>query len=318
MKKDNKESDDVEETQRTKNYYLVFLPIILLLILSMYFTSDFTGMIIKSPITGYATSDEIGMTISRETVGSEAPPRWVKQTKKDVNGLVVDFDFGAEDSESSEGYFKVVVEEMPVMEIFIGLEAEIENASVTVKRLDEKPEYLPNVSRTVLKIGYMYLEITSDAPTDKIKEANISFKVDNTWMRKHEIKRAEIKMLRWHNATWNDIETSVVSHDEKYTYYMGISPGLSAFAIIARQFEAGNIICNSFEKRCFQDDLKECSSYGTSWTLSEPCEFGCLEGKCKGTAITASEGITITSMWIIIIVFILFALIVYVLIKMRS
>lgn len=294
---------------KTKTLYA--FAVLILLMLSL---SNFTDLPV---LTGH-TTESIEMHITKETLTAKTPPIWVRQMKTGIKGLVIDFDFPEEKSQVSGGYFKVVIEEIPVIEIFIELTAEIENVSVTVKKLDEKPEYASNISRTILKLGYTYLEITSDAPADKIKQANITFRVENAWMKKNNITRAEIKLLRWHEGKWTEIDTTPVSYDEKYTYYSATSPGLSAFAIIAKQFEAGYIKCNSFEKKCFGDDLKECSTHGTSWVFIESCEFGCLNGRCMEKQVRGAEEFAITSIWLIIVIFILFALILYVLIRMRD
>lgn len=40
-------------------------------------------------------------------------------------------------------------------------------------------------------------------------------------------------------------------------------------------------ICALGEKKCFDNDLKQCATDGKSWTTLKTCEYGCEDGACK-------------------------------------
>ncbi len=41
------------------------------------------------------------------------------------------------------------------------------------------------------------------------------------------------------------------------------------------------LACSPNEFRCFANDLKQCNIFGTTFIISQPCKFGCSEGKCN-------------------------------------
>ena len=65
----------------------------------------------------------------------------------------------------------------------------------------------------------------------KIKEAVITFRVENSWLSSNNIKSSDIKMVRWNGSKWDPVETSEKTKDSTYIYFEAKSNIFSAFAI---------------------------------------------------------------------------------------
>jgi len=73
---------------------------------------------------------------------------------------------------------------------------------------------------------YKYLNIYSG-----IKEFNLSiiyFKVETSWLS----DKTTISLIRWHNNEWQTLETSELSHDNDYKYYVSYTNNFSNFVIV--------------------------------------------------------------------------------------
>ncbi|MDO8726757.1 MAG: PGF-pre-PGF domain-containing protein [Candidatus Methanoperedens sp.] len=76
---------------------------------------------------------------------------------------------------------------------------------------------------------------TSGFATSKnIKEARISFKVENTWINSGGFKDSDIVLVKWDGKQWIPLETSSIKKDGTFTYFEAITTSFSPFAITAR------------------------------------------------------------------------------------
>ncbi len=64
-----------------------------------------------------------------------------------------------------------------------------------------------------------------------IKEAVITFKVENSWLSSNNLESSDITMVRWNGSYWNQLETSQTMKDSTYTYYEAKTYAFSPFAI---------------------------------------------------------------------------------------
>lgn len=64
-----------------------------------------------------------------------------------------------------------------------------------------------------------------------IKEAVITFKVENSWLDSNNLEGSDITMVRWNGSYWNQLETSQTVEDSTYTYYEAKTYAFSPFAI---------------------------------------------------------------------------------------
>ena len=100
-------------------------------------------------------------------------------------------------------------------------------------------EVLKNTSSLVVSPapGNVYRNVnmwvgTSGFGTSKnIKQAVITFKVENSWFSSNNMKSGSIKMIRWDGRKWNQLETSEKSKDSTYIYFEAKTDSFSSFAI---------------------------------------------------------------------------------------
>jgi PGF-pre-PGF domain-containing protein len=86
-------------------------------------------------------------------------------------------------------------------------------------------------------IVYKYINIwvgkAGFATTENIKDAHIKFKVNNSWMKEHEIKTQNIKLQRYNGSAWEVLPTVLQSNTTEYSIFEAETPGFSPFAITA-------------------------------------------------------------------------------------
>jgi hypothetical protein len=72
------------------------------------------------------------------------------------------------------------------------------------------------------------------ATPKNIKEALITFKIDNAWMDANSVSKSDIVLRKWDGTSWIDLETKVLSKDDTNTYFEGKTKSFSPFAIVAK------------------------------------------------------------------------------------
>jgi PGF-pre-PGF domain-containing protein/methanogen extracellular protein (TIGR04279 family) len=103
-------------------------------------------------------------------------------------------------------------------------------------------EVLKNTS-TIVKVspeGLVYKNAniwvgTSGFATPKnIKEALITFRIDNEWMSANGVLASDIVLMKWDGTAWIKLETKVLSKDDTNSYFEGWTNSFSPFAIVAK------------------------------------------------------------------------------------
>ncbi len=65
-----------------------------------------------------------------------------------------------------------------------------------------------------------------------IKEATITFMVENSWLDRNNLARNDIRLVKWDGSNWITLETSENMRNDKYTYFEAKTSSFSPFAII--------------------------------------------------------------------------------------
>lgn len=88
----------------------------------------------------------------------------------------------------------------------------------------------PSVTYSI-SIPYKYYEITaSNFVNADVQSAEITFKVENSWLTSQGLTINDIAMYRY-TTGWSELDTSMTSQDNTFTYYKAITPGFSTFVI---------------------------------------------------------------------------------------
>ena len=101
------------------------------------------------------------------------------------------------------------------------------DVKINVKMLTEKPEGVTVPPGEI----YIYLDIESNVNESDITNLTIKFKVEKTWIQNNSIDRSSVKLVRYHNNTWEELSTQITGEDETYIYYVAQTTGLSTFAV---------------------------------------------------------------------------------------
>jgi len=85
------------------------------------------------------------------------------------------------------------------------------------------------------EIVYQYLNIwvggASFATPKNIKEAVITFKVNNSWFTQNKRSSSDIRMFRWDGSEWVMLETMEISKNIDFTFFEVRTNAFSPFAI---------------------------------------------------------------------------------------
>jgi PGF-pre-PGF domain-containing protein len=100
---------------------------------------------------------------------------------------------------------------------------------------------------------YQYLDIWMDNANGTIvnyNNANITFKVNRSWIVANDINVSTIVLNRYSNGVWTPLPTTLAGQDDNYLYFTAITPGFSPFAI------NGNVITPVIEPQLKINDFK--------------------------------------------------------------
>ncbi|MCX9025833.1 MAG: PGF-pre-PGF domain-containing protein [Candidatus Methanoperedens sp.] len=79
--------------------------------------------------------------------------------------------------------------------------------------------------------GTVYKNINILAGTQRMKEALVKFRVENSWLGTNSLAAGDVKLLHWDGSKWNQLDTTQTTTDTTYTYYEAKTTALSPFAI---------------------------------------------------------------------------------------
>jgi len=105
------------------------------------------------------------------------------------------------------------------------------NVKVRLEPLEELP-----LTMTAPKKGkpFAYVRITRTGISQSlIEDTTISFKVPVTWMKEHDVNQRRVKLKKYKDGDWQELETSFKGEDSFYDYYTAKTQGFSYFAIVA-------------------------------------------------------------------------------------
>lgn len=119
--------------------------------------------------------------------------------------------------------------DQPINRIRVYLAAGTLSTTVQAQQLIEKPAEVDNIPSERGRVCY-YLNIETTTPT-QVENATVEFKVSKLWMRVENIDNSTVRLLRYHNGAWDELNTAMLSEDENNVYFSADTPGFSTFAV---------------------------------------------------------------------------------------
>jgi methanogen extracellular protein (TIGR04279 family)/PGF-pre-PGF domain-containing protein len=94
-------------------------------------------------------------------------------------------------------------------------------------------EHLKGLSRLVTEQvpGEVKYYVNIWAGSKKIKEAEIEFKVENSWIASNGLASSDVKIYKWDGSKWLQLGTLEKTNDASYTYFEAKTDTFSHFAI---------------------------------------------------------------------------------------
>ncbi len=130
--------------------------------------------------------------------------------------------------------FAVKNEKISVSSLSFSVSKESVNAEVEVGVLKALPSTVKEGSLTV----YQNLQVThKNIENADVNSATIEFSVANDWLANKSIAAKDISLYRYDESleVWKALSTKLLSSDAEKAYYSASSPGLSYFAIAAKE-----------------------------------------------------------------------------------
>jgi PGF-pre-PGF domain-containing protein len=116
----------------------------------------------------------------------------------------------------------------PVQSIQVVMAAGVQNIAVQAEQLPEKPSDVSDVPSGGAVSYYLKIETTDPS---KVENATINFKVPKLWLSVNEVDKSGVKLLRYSNGSWTELQTTQSSEDDNNVYYSSQSEGFSVFAV---------------------------------------------------------------------------------------
>jgi len=116
-----------------------------------------------------------------------------------------------------------------VVEIEISVVNTVSGVKVNVQKLKGKPTVITEKSSGMV---YSYLDMSiENAKDEDIENAEITFRVDKSWITDNDIDTSTIRLNRYHDGKWNPLPTQVTGEDDTYVHLTAQTLGFSIFAI---------------------------------------------------------------------------------------
>jgi len=120
-------------------------------------------------------------------------------------------------------------ERIAIRNLSFSLNTNRSNVRIAVSRLLTKPAGLPDPAGMQV---YQYFNITAENVEDEdIAGANLTFEVSKSWLEENNIDKNSIRLLRFHDNAWEELETILLYEDNETITYLAFLPGFSYFAI---------------------------------------------------------------------------------------
>ncbi len=152
--------------------------------------------------------------------------------------------------------------DITIYQIIITGKENLYDVPIKVEALKWSPESIPKTAP-----GKVYRNLNIISNTKNIKEALISFKVENSWIESNDIDYNDIKMYRWTGTEWIKLETIKRTKDSTHAYYEAKTYGFSTFAISAVKIQPQAAV----EKSATGASSKKQEDYGWIITLLFIC-----------------------------------------------
>ena len=112
------------------------------------------------------------------------------------------------------------------------------NVKLKVSNLKEEPAEIKNELNISNSSNiYKYLDIKLTAGDTYIGETgiqsmNFTFTVNKSWIDDNDIDKYTVTMMRYHNDTWQELDTTYLNETDDEMTFKAITPGLSIFAVV--------------------------------------------------------------------------------------
>ncbi|WP_340818411.1 S-layer protein domain-containing protein [Methanolobus sp. WCC4] len=110
--------------------------------------------------------------------------------------------------------------------------------SATIEVLKGRSSFVDvEPSGEVYKNINVWIGKTGFATPANIKDVQVKFKVEKTWIEENNIQGSSICLCRYNDNIWNELTTQKVDEDDKYFYFVSETSGFSAFAITGKALD---------------------------------------------------------------------------------
>ncbi len=131
---------------------------------------------------------------------------------------------------NSQGSMSITNNDIGMTKVVFSIKNAVLNPEMKVIKLTDAPEEAGTLAREV----YQYLEIvTTNLDNDNIVSAGIDFKVSLDWLKENNLDKSDVKLIRYHDGEWVELDTKVGLTNGIYQYYEAKTPGFSYFSIAA-------------------------------------------------------------------------------------
>ena len=156
-------------------------------------------------------------------------------------------------------------QDLPVIRLQLVTLTNLTNVTIDFEIVDELPSSVTKLDGT-----YKYLWIS--APKLKqadIKTAILRFRVSNEWFELFGYEPATVKLYRYNNNRWNELETFHEGTDQFDSYYRSSTPGFSYFAIRASTSGAKQTINQTVTQKTEEETTKKTEENPTAASVPE-------------------------------------------------
>lgn len=119
------------------------------------------------------------------------------------------------------------LEEGAFSAITITAAGDITDGKLAIRTPDELPNYIDTPAERI----YQYLHVVYPAPENTIDEAVITFDLPVSWLRAHEMKTGDVKLMRYTDGAWQTLKTTYVKEENGKAYFNAVTDKFCYFAV---------------------------------------------------------------------------------------
>lgn len=128
---------------------------------------------------------------------------------------------------------EVHLENSKVSKVKVNFSTNSENVNISIKKIEKEDAGVPEPSGQV----YSYHEIRIRTTQGSVEKSKINFKVSKEWIEDKKSNEESIKLIRYHNGSWENLSTTLEQETATHFLYSSEVPGFSIFAITAETTE---------------------------------------------------------------------------------